>query len=144
MFVQTFESRILTYFLFFFLCFAERSSISIFIGQYLSSVITSVTGIGTKSLSSVTTSFRKCGDLRTIESRRHTNKETEGESEIRGYTKKDREKVKDRKRKRQKRIRYEKTKIKKICASFKEYITTKEGKKKATDLRFSQYARFFL
>ena len=79
-----------------------------------------------------------------IESRRHKNKETEGESEIRGYTKKDREKVKDRKRKRQKIIRYEKNKIKKICASFREYITTKEGKKKATDLRFLQYARFFL
>lgn len=99
----------MTYFLFF-LCFVELSSISIFIGQYLSSVITSVIGIGVKSLSSVTTSFRKCGDLRKIESRRHTNKETEGESEIRGYTKKDREKVKDRKRNRQKRIRYEKIK----------------------------------
>ena len=48
-------------------------------------------------------------------------------------------KVEDRKRKRQKRIGYKKTEIKKNYASFREQIATKKGRKKTTELMFARY-----
>ena len=50
----------------------------------------------------------------------------------------DRGKEEDRKRRKQKRIGYKKTKIKKIYVSIRKQITTKEGRKKTTKLRFAQ------
>ena len=48
-------------------------------------------------------------------------------------------KVVYRKRKRQKRIRSEKTEINKDIVSFREYITTKKRRKKTTELRSARY-----
>lgn len=51
----------------------------------------------------------------------------------------EREELEDRKRNRQRRIGYEKTKIKNIYVSFKEQITIKVGRKNTVELKFAQY-----
>lgn len=79
---------------------------------------------------------RKYKRVKERDRRRNRKQKIDKESQMKKTKKK---KERERKSRRQKRIAYKKTKIKKINVSFREQITTKKERKKMTELRFARY-----